>query len=51
MRVALTQSNMDEGYGWLEEVSHPNSPKYGQHWTAKEVGSSQDTCRAWLTLL
>ncbi|KAK4998251.1 hypothetical protein LTR28_013729, partial [Elasticomyces elasticus] len=39
MRIALTQRNIDKGYGFLEEVSHPDSPKYGQHWTAKQVAN------------
>lgn len=25
---------------WLSEVSHPQSKKYGQHWSAKEVAEA-----------
>ncbi|KAK4995296.1 hypothetical protein LTR66_004858 [Elasticomyces elasticus] len=39
MRIALTQRNIDKGYNFLEEVSHPDSPRYGQHWTAKQVAN------------
>lgn len=41
MRVGLTQSNLHKGYGWLEEVSDPSSPKYGQHWDAKQVSRTK----------
>lgn len=37
MRIALAQRNLDRGYELLEEVSHPKSEKYGQHWSAKQV--------------
>ena len=37
MRIALAQENIEKGSEWLYEVSHPASPKYGQHWTAKEI--------------
>lgn len=37
MRIGLKQSNLDKADEFLMEVSHPESPKYGQHWTAKEV--------------
>ena len=37
MRIALTQRNLDKGYGLLEEVSHPSSTKYGKHFSAAEV--------------
>lgn len=37
MRIALAQRNMERGYEFLEEVSHPESSKYGQHWSSKEV--------------
>lgn len=40
MRVALAQSNMDKGHEWLMEVSHPESDKYGKHWTAKDVAQA-----------
>jgi tripeptidyl-peptidase-1 len=37
MKIALTQRNIDLGADYLHEVSHPESAKYGQHWTAQEV--------------
>jgi tripeptidyl-peptidase-1 len=40
MRIALTQSNLDQGHQWLMDVSHPNSEKYGQHWSADEVAQA-----------
>ncbi|KAK5159672.1 hypothetical protein LTR04_004895 [Oleoguttula sp. CCFEE 6159] len=56
MRIALKQRNIDRGHEYLDEVSHPASAKYGQHWTAKEVAEtfapSDDTINAvkeWLT--
>jgi len=40
MRIALAQSNMDKGHDWLMEVSHPESDKFGKHWTAKDVAQA-----------
>lgn len=40
MRVALAQSNLDKAWDWLSEVSYPESEKYGQHWSAKEVAEA-----------
>jgi len=40
MRVALAQSNLDKGHEWLMEVSHPESNKFGKHWTAKDVAQA-----------
>ncbi|TIA00780.1 subtilisin-like protein [Aureobasidium pullulans] len=37
MKIALTQRNIEQGADYLHEVSHPESAKYGQHWTAQEV--------------
>ena len=55
MRVALKQSNLDRAEEFLMEVSHPSSPKYGQHWSAKKVAEtfapspeSFDAVNAWL---
>ncbi|KAH8812458.1 Pro-kumamolisin, activation domain-containing protein [Xylogone sp. PMI_703] len=39
MRIGLTQNNLEKGYDYLMEVSHPESSKYGSHWTAEEVHS------------
>lgn len=40
MKIALTQSNLDKGSQWLDEVSDPDSEKYGYHWTAKEIADA-----------
>ena len=40
MRVALAQSNLDQGYDHLMDVSHPESKNYGQHWTAQKVAET-----------
>ncbi|KAI9714044.1 MAG: hypothetical protein M1820_000774 [Bogoriella megaspora] len=55
MRIALTQSNLDRTYEYLNDVSHPSSPNYGKHWTAKEVAEkfapSEETIatvKSWL---
>lgn len=56
MRIGLTQSNLEEGPGLLMDVSHPNSPKYGQWLSASEVhelfAPADEAVRAvkqWLT--
>jgi len=40
MRVALAQGNLDKGHDWLMDVSHPESKKYGRHWTAGDVAQA-----------
>ena len=40
MRIGLAQSNLDKAEQYLMEVSHPDSPKYGQHWTAKQIAET-----------
>lgn len=37
MRIGLAQRNLDRLEELLMEVSHPESPKYGQHYTPSEV--------------
>ncbi|KAK7934884.1 hypothetical protein PG985_000379 [Apiospora marii] len=37
VRIGLTQSNLEVGYQRLMELSHPSSPKYGQHLSHEEV--------------
>ena len=37
MRIALTQSNMDRLEELLMEVSHPDSPSFGKHYTPQEI--------------
>ena len=55
MRIALTQGNLHQGYDHLMDVSHPESPNYGRHWTAKQVAEtfapaqeSVDAVSEWL---
>ena len=47
MRVALTQNNLHRADEFMMDVSHPDSPNFGKHWTAKEVAEmfapSQET--------
>lgn len=37
IRIALTQSNLDKGYGLLMQVSDPDSEDFGRHWTLDEI--------------
>ena len=55
MRIALTQPNLQQGYDYLIDVSHPQSPNYGKHWSAKQVAEtfaptqeSVDAVMEWL---
>ena len=55
MRIALTQSNLDDAHKHLMDVSDPASPNYGKHWTPEQVVEafkpSEDTVSAvsdWL---
>lgn len=55
VRIALKQSNLETGYDRLMEVSHPNSARYGKHFSAEEVAEmfapaqeSIDTVKNWL---
>lgn len=55
MRFALSQSNLDKADDFLMDVSHPDSPNFGKHWTAKQVADtfapsqeSVDAVSAWL---
>ncbi|KAH7321462.1 putative protease S8 tripeptidyl peptidase I, partial [Rhexocercosporidium sp. MPI-PUGE-AT-0058] len=56
MRVGLKQQNLENGHGYLMDVSHPDSPNYGKHWTAEEViqkfapeQKTVDEVTEWLT--
>lgn len=55
LRIGLVQSNLELGNSHLEAISHPGSPRYGQHLSAEEVHSlfapTEDTVEAvrdWL---
>lgn len=38
VRIALAQSNINDGVDRLMDISHPQSANFGKHLTAKEVG-------------
>ncbi|GAB7355963.1 hypothetical protein MBLNU459_g6595t1 [Dothideomycetes sp. NU459] len=55
IRVGLKQNNLQKGHEWLMDVSHPDSPNYGKHWTSEDVIAAfqpaEDTVKAvmdWL---
>ena len=55
MKVALSQSNLDKGEDFLMQVSHPDSPSFGKHWTAQKIAEtfapsreSVDSVLTWL---
>ncbi|KAF8148410.1 peptidase S8/S53 domain-containing protein [Crassisporium funariophilum] len=55
LRFGLRQSNMDKLEELLNDVSHPDSPNYGNHWTPSQVAKmfspsleTIDTIRTWL---
>ncbi|KAJ6031227.1 subtilisin-like protein [Penicillium herquei] len=37
VRIGLSQNNLEKGYDYLMEVSHPDSPRYGKYWSSDEV--------------
>ena len=39
MSIGLTQKNLDNGYDFLMDVSHPESANYGNHWSFEKVPS------------
>ncbi|KAL8821248.1 MAG: hypothetical protein Q9223_000673 [Gallowayella weberi] len=56
MRIALTQSNLDKADDFLMDVSHPDSPNYGKHWTHEDIANkfapsaeTVNTVKSWLT--
>ncbi|KAF7800223.1 hypothetical protein EIP86_011470 [Pleurotus ostreatoroseus] len=55
MRIGLAQPGIDDIEAMLMDVSHPESPNYGKHWSAEKVAEtfrpspeSVDTVREWL---
>lgn len=55
LRFALAQRNIDDIGKYLMEVSHPESGKYGKHWSAGDVretfapsDETIETVRSWL---
>lgn len=56
-RIGLKQNNLENGYEYLMNISHPASPHYGKLWSAEDVrktfapsADSVDTVREWLKL-
>ena len=54
-KIALTQSNLHKAEEYILDVSHPDSPNYGQHWSAKKIAEtfapsqeSVDSVTQWL---
>jgi tripeptidyl-peptidase-1 len=39
MSIGLKQKNLDNGYDFLMDVSHPDSANYGKHWSFEKVPS------------
>ncbi len=37
MSIGMAQRNLDNGYKFLMDVSDPESPNYGQHWSLDKV--------------
>lgn len=55
LRFALAQSNIENIEALLYDVSHPDSPNYGKHWSASQIAAkfapsteSIETVRSWL---
>lgn len=55
MKIALVQPNLEKANDFLMDVSHPESPNYGKHWTHEEIANkfapsseTVDTVKAWL---
>src|SRR4051812_4415870 len=40
LRIALAQNNLDKADEFIMDVSHPDSPNFGKHWTAKQVAEA-----------
>ncbi|ESZ93201.1 Pro-kumamolisin [Sclerotinia borealis F-4128] len=55
VRIGLTQQNLHRAEEFLNEVSHPESKLYGQHWGPEKIAAmfsptqeTMDVVRAWL---
>lgn len=54
MSIGLTQRNLENGYEFLMDVSHPESENYGKHWSMEkvsrksleEIDLNSDNCRS-----
>ena len=45
MSFGLAQRNLENGYDFLMDVSHPESKNYGKHWTMEKVSKTFQICR------
>ncbi|KAK4495689.1 hypothetical protein PRZ48_012957 [Zasmidium cellare] len=55
VKIGLTQKNLEDGHELLMQVSHPDSERYGRHWSAEEVHEffapaeeAAEDVKAWL---
>ncbi|KAJ9155616.1 Aorsin [Pleurostoma richardsiae] len=55
VRIGLTQQNLDRADEFIYDVSHPDSPNYGKHWSPEKIietfapkKESVDTVMEWL---
>ena len=55
VRIGLVQNNLDKSHEFLMDVSHPDSPNYGKHWTPEQVieafqpsSETVETVKEWL---
>jgi tripeptidyl-peptidase I len=55
LRFALSQPNLHSIDKYINDIAHPDSPNYGNHWTAAEVAEkfapsidTVDTVKNWL---
>ncbi|EOA86025.1 uncharacterized protein SETTUDRAFT_177490 [Exserohilum turcica Et28A] len=55
VRIGLKERNLEHGDRFLDDISDPDSPNFGKHWTAERVANTfapsqqaSDTTLAWL---
>ena len=56
VRLGIAQRNRELGHDYLMDVSDPNSPNFGKHWTPQQIADTfspteetLDAVREWLT--
>ena len=56
VRIGLTQQNLQRAEEFINQVAHPESKQYAQHWSPKKVAETfapsqetMDAVRAWLS--
>ena len=56
IKIALTQTNLDDAHDYLMSVAHPTSPSYGQHLSVDDINElfapsdeTIDAVRTWFT--